>query len=655
MKIKKEDVKNYKEYSNLIKNEEYDIPDVLPKIEVVAYNKKFNVNTKPKKNFFTRPIIKFASIILIIGLVLTVTLLVGNANKEYGHKLENLSNKQNLSKVVNQSKKYQETPFEINFGCSKDKSTSVDTMNNVDNQPNSNVNSTTNNQVENVYEPEIIQYDNKYIYFLYYNQVIIYKRDTNITHHKTIILEKSNSTNKSTMLIKDNKLIIYYIGNSQRNCTYVKIYDTLNEFKIIKQYEISGSYQDARLYNNSLYIVTTEPIVESTAYTPYVKDGSSTINKSFDNIIYITNTLNLSYTTISTINLETYSIHQNAQLGAVNYTTIYMSEKRIYLVSTIHNGKKEVKETTIYIYDINPSDTSFYSFINFDGYILDQYSLDEYNNMLRVASTNPKEEINKYNSIHIYDLSNKELNRIGLLNEGLGKPGQLIKSVNFNKEHANVVTYYNMDPLYDIDLSDPKNPKIIGTLEAPGYSSYLHRFNDTYMLGIGYDDFRKPKLSLYKNVKGVYTSVGQDYNFYDEHKQEYIISNYAFDKPRELMFTQVDNVMTFGMPVQTAANLSSSQYKFEYWIFQIDLDDNENPIKLKLKINSDLFGVKLSNTYITYSPTHWNEYTYNLAVLQYGFLRGLYLDDQYIGISSKGIAVYDKEFNLLYTEEVNDK
>ena len=40
-------------------------------------------------------------------------------------------------------------------------------------------------------------------------------------------------------------------------------------------------------------------------------------------------------------------------------------------------------------------------------------------------------------------------------------------------------------PLFSVDLSDPYNPKIIGTLKIPGFSEYLHPYGDGLLLGIG--------------------------------------------------------------------------------------------------------------------------------------------------------------------------
>jgi uncharacterized secreted protein with C-terminal beta-propeller domain len=49
------------------------------------------------------------------------------------------------------------------------------------------------------------------------------------------------------------------------------------------------------------------------------------------------------------------------------------------------------------------------------------------------------------------------------------------------------VTFKTKDPLYTLDLSDPKLPKKVGELEIKGYSAYLHPIGENQLLGIGQD------------------------------------------------------------------------------------------------------------------------------------------------------------------------
>jgi hypothetical protein len=69
---------------------------------------------------------------------------------------------------------------------------------------------------------------------------------------------------------------------------------------------------------------------------------------------------------------------------------------------------------------------------------------------------------------------------------GLGRNEQ-IYAVRFIGAQGYVVTFRRTDPLYVLDLSDPKNPEVSGELKINGYSSYLHPVGDGRLIGIGQD------------------------------------------------------------------------------------------------------------------------------------------------------------------------
>jgi hypothetical protein len=76
------------------------------------------------------------------------------------------------------------------------------------------------------------------------------------------------------------------------------------------------------------------------------------------------------------------------------------------------------------------------------------------------------------------------LDELGRL-DGLGKPGETIHGVRFQGDLAYVVTFLTTDPLYTVDLSDPRAPRVLGELEIPGFSAYLHPIAPGRVLGIG--------------------------------------------------------------------------------------------------------------------------------------------------------------------------
>jgi uncharacterized secreted protein with C-terminal beta-propeller domain len=57
--------------------------------------------------------------------------------------------------------------------------------------------------------------------------------------------------------------------------------------------------------------------------------------------------------------------------------------------------------------------------------------------------------------------------------------------VRFLEDLAYVVTFRQVDPLYALDLSDPRDPRLLGELKIPGFSEYLHPVGEGLLLGVG--------------------------------------------------------------------------------------------------------------------------------------------------------------------------
>lgn len=123
-----------------------------------------------------------------------------------------------------------------------------------------------------------------------------------------------------------------------------------------------------------------------------------------------------------------------------------------------------------------------------DGRVLSQFSMDEFNGNIRVATTSgyvSSYDSSAKNQITILQRKNNTLQTIGHLDNIA--PTEDIRAVRFDKEKAYVVTFKKTDPLFVIDLADPTQPKILGELKIPGYSTYMHKMDDNHLLTIGLD------------------------------------------------------------------------------------------------------------------------------------------------------------------------
>ena len=120
------------------------------------------------------------------------------------------------------------------------------------------------------------------------------------------------------------------------------------------------------------------------------------------------------------------------------------------------------------------------------GTIVDQFAMDDLDGALRIATTSQRTNgVKSEEDNHVYVLQ-----QTGGALAKVGDSGSLVKdenihSVRFLGTKGYVVTYRHIDPLFALDLSDPKNPHVTGQLEIPGFSSYIHPMDATHLLTIG--------------------------------------------------------------------------------------------------------------------------------------------------------------------------
>lgn len=146
-------------------------------------------------------------------------------------------------------------------------------------------------------------------------------------------------------------------------------------------------------------------------------------------------------------------------------------------------------KTDIHMFDVSdPTTTSYVASGNVEGYLLDQFAMDEHDGMLRVATTTSAagwQGADSESRVTVLRPVTDRLIRVGMV-DGLGETEQ-IYAVRFMGDIGYVVTFRQTDPLYTLDLSDPRDPKVVGELKIPGYSAYLHPLGDGLLMGVGQD------------------------------------------------------------------------------------------------------------------------------------------------------------------------
>lgn len=143
----------------------------------------------------------------------------------------------------------------------------------------------------------------------------------------------------------------------------------------------------------------------------------------------------------------------------------------------------ENSKTIIHKIAVDEGELSYQTKGSADGRLLNQFSLDEYEGNLRVATTVDlwmNSGRKTYNNVYVLD---EDMDLIGKV-ENIAKDEQ-IYSTRFMGDKLYMVTFRQVDPFFVIDLSDPKNPEMLGKLKIPGYSSYLHPYNEDFIIGVG--------------------------------------------------------------------------------------------------------------------------------------------------------------------------
>ena len=178
---------------------------------------------------------------------------------------------------------------------------------------------------------------------------------------------------------------------------------------------------------------------------------------------------------------------------------VYASQGNLYLATerwaerplpaTPTKPQQQDVTTAIHRFDISdPDRTRYRGSGQVSGYLLNQWSLSENAGILRVVSTDAPawfstSDSTTASSLTTLRLNPGELDQVGRVGN-LGK-GDRVYAVRFVGSTAYVVTFKQVDPLYTIDVSDPTRPQVLGELELPGYSAYLHPIGSDLLLGIG--------------------------------------------------------------------------------------------------------------------------------------------------------------------------
>ncbi len=364
----------------------------------------------------------------------------------------------------------------------------------------------TNTQVENVDEQDKIENDGRYLYYAA-NDLTVRIVDTQTMRQVSRIEPHTKNGTESRLFYKDDLLVLLSTAYEQmEQHTVFRVFDVSDRTapKLLKTVEQDGWLFDSRLTGNRLVVLSNDsvPIYDLNTRGGYARyedvvpttkiDGGDSQPLDAACITIMPQSQSDRYLVITTLDLDTLAgsnPHTFAILGAGD--TVYCTEKQLFVAAVDYDSAKasayssmssfyEVK-TTIYEFSFMGATVALKNTGSVPGTLNNSFSLDSADGTLRVATTGSDRKSGLANRITVLDENLKEIGSI----EGIA-PGETIRSVRYIGQYGYVVTFERTDPLFVIDFSNKKKPKIVAELKLPGFSSYLHPFNG-YLIGVGTD------------------------------------------------------------------------------------------------------------------------------------------------------------------------
>lgn len=304
--------------------------------------------------------------------------------------------------------------------------------------------------------------------------------------------------------------------------------------KQVREVELEGNYVSSRKIGAALYLVANRYLDyyyimnEKGDARPAYRDSareSGWVPVDYRDIRYFPDFADANYLLVAGLNLDRpqEEMQVATYLGAGE--NIYASPENLYVAVT-HYRAPEVKplpqpapglqpdtpgssgaipprrpfiwprpagdaRTTLYKFALAQGRTKYLAQGEVPGTMLNQFSMDEYQGYFRVATTRGEvwrsDAFTAKNNVYILDAGLQVAGRL----EDIA-PGERIYAVRFMGGRGYMVTFKKVDPLFVIDLQHPQQPKILGALKIPGYSDYLHPYDENHIIGFGKDTLEMP-------------------------------------------------------------------------------------------------------------------------------------------------------------------
>lgn len=360
--------------------------------------------------------------------------------------------------------------------------------------------STTNLQMEGVDESDIAKIDGSYIYTVEDKYIVITDiRDGKLKEVTRFLPKDCGASDRVMEIYVDGDQLILVVQCYEtsleedsafcyemngKNTTQIQVYSIVDrknpefEGRLIQD----GYYNTSRKIGDVVYLFTqynmTSDVVgyvekEYTSVIPKVNGEKVAASE-----IYLPESSGESGILVSSLDVNKPDKVLDSKLVISGYAQTYISKDALYLYEEDYDG---AMITNIAKFALDEGRISGVAAAAVRGYVRDTFAINASDGYLRVLTTDYSTE-DEVNALYILDENMKLTGQL----TGIA-PGEEIYAARFMGNTGYFVTYRNTDPLFTVDLSDPAKPEIIGELKVTGFSEYLHFWDDTHLLGIGYE------------------------------------------------------------------------------------------------------------------------------------------------------------------------
>jgi len=292
----------------------------------------------------------------------------------------------------------------------------------------------------------------------------------------------------------------FWPGNNNKQMLTLVAYDISDKTdpQVTRTVSVEGNYSSSRKVGDTVYLVSNKynnwywggPVPRfSNADLPVMSDSADSSAKMVapcQDIYYYPNFETANYLIVAAVDTVDTNAKVDRLMMLGSGEQIYSSAKNMYVTRTRYqerfvetedwDGWRNEPTTHIYKFGLDGNNIEFTAKGTVRGRVLNQFSMSESGDDFRIATQTDGKDGS------MMTILNKSLVKTGQV-DGIA-PGENIKSVRFMGDKAYMITFLNVDPLFVIDL-DAQNPQVLGELKIPGWSDYLHPYDDKHLIGIG--------------------------------------------------------------------------------------------------------------------------------------------------------------------------